>query len=132
MNWEPLLAAAEKARHHAHSPYSRFAVGAALLADDGEIYAGCNVENRTFGLTLCAERVAVGTAVANGARGLKAVAVVTDSRPPSPPCGLCRETLTEFAGPDLPVLLATSGDGGERIEYRLGDLLPHPFEFSPR
>ena len=58
--------------------------------------------------------------------------VVTDSSPPSPPCGLCRETLTEFAGPDLPVLLATSGENGDRVEYRLGELLPHPFEFPPR
>ena len=132
MNWELLIAAAEEARHHAHIPYSRFAVGAAVLTDDGEIYAGCNIENRTFGLTLCAERVAVGTAVASGARKLTAVAVVTDSNPPSPPCGLCRETLTEFAEPELPVLLATSGEDAARVEYRLEELLPHPFVFPPR
>lgn len=130
MNWEPLLVAARAARQHSYSPYSRFAVGAAVLADDGEVYAGCNMENRSFGLTVCAERVAVGSAIAAGAKGLEAVLVVTDSRPPSPPCGLCRETLTEFATPELPILLV--GGEGERVERSLAELLPHPFEFPPR
>ncbi len=128
-DWEPLIEAASAARERAYAPYSKFLVGAAIATDDGTIYSGCNVENRTFGLTVCAERVAMGTAVADGRTDIRAVVVVADAAPPAPPCGLCRETLTEFGSPDLPVLLVNTS--GERVEYRLGDLLPHPFEFSP-
>jgi len=130
VNWEPLIETARKARSKAYAPYSRFKVGAALQTADGEIYAGCNVENRTFGLTVCAERVAMGTAVADGNSQITAVAVITDTDPPAPPCGLCRETLTEFGSPDLPILLVNTE--GDRVEYRLSELLPHPFEFPPK
>jgi len=126
MDWEPLIQAATAVRENAYMPYSRYAVGAALLADDDRIYVGCNVENRTYGLTICAERVAVGTAVASGAKHVRAVVVVTDSEPPGTPCGPCRETLTEFGDAATAVLLVNTR--GERVEHRLGDLLPFPFE----
>ncbi|KAB2967129.1 MAG: cytidine deaminase [Thermoanaerobaculia bacterium] len=125
MDWEPLVAAAARARESAWAPYSRFAVGAAVLVADGRTFAGCNVENRSFGLALCAERSAVAAAVAAGSRDLVAVAVLADADPLAPPCGLCRETLAEFAGPDLPILLAAPD--GRRRERRLGELFPEPF-----
>jgi len=127
IDWQDLVEAASMARRNAHAPYSRFQVGAAVLADDGSIHAGCNVENRSFGATICAERSAVTSAVAAGAKRLRAVVVVTDTKPPSPPCGLCREVLAEFADGDLPVL-AVNPAGGE-VRFRLGELFPHPFEF---
>lgn len=127
MDWQPLVAAAGAAREHAHAPYSRYRVGAALLAESGRIYAGCNVENRSYGLTVCAERVALGTAVAAGERVFRAAVVVTQSMPPAPPCGMCREALTEFC-PDLPLLLVSVS--GERREVRLRELLPSPFVFA--
>lgn len=127
MDPEALLDTARKAREHAYAPFSGFAVGAALLADDGRVFTGCNVENRSFGLSLCAERAAVAAAVAAGARRFSAVAVVTDADPPAAPCGLCRETLAEFCGGDLPVHLA--GHGGQRRDTTLGALFPDPFVF---
>jgi cytidine deaminase len=127
IDWEPLIAAALAARDEAYAPYSHFQVGAALRTSDGSIVAGCNVENRSFGLTLCAERVAIGAAVAAGKRAIEAVVVVTETDPPSPPCGLCRESLAEFAEGDLPVLLVNTA--GARRLHRLGELLPFPFEF---
>jgi cytidine deaminase len=128
MNWEPLVAAARTARANAYAPYSRFPVGAALAMDDGRIFAGCNVENRSYGLTICAERNALAAAVVAGSRHVVAVAVVTDSSPPAPPCGLCLQALSEFAA-DLPVLLTNVS--GERRELKLSDLLPYPFVFHP-
>jgi cytidine deaminase len=130
IDWEPLLAAAHEARARAYAPYSRFPVGAALLMEDGSIVAGCNVENRSYGLTLCAERNAVGAAVARGLRVPRAAVVVTDTAPPSPPCGMCRETLQELASPALPILLVSTR--GERVERTLGELFPHPFVLPPR
>lgn len=127
MDWQPLYDAAREARERAYAPYSHFLVGAALLTDDGQIITGCNVENRSYGLTICAERTAVAAAVAAGHRRLRAIAVVTDASPPAMPCGMCRETLNEFA-PDLPVLVANLA--GERRETTLRDLHPAPFEFS--
>ncbi|MDX1502922.1 MAG: cytidine deaminase [Thermoanaerobaculia bacterium] len=129
LDWGPLIAAAHAVRERSYSPYSRFAVGAAVATESGAIHAGCNVENRSFGLTLCAERVAVSAAVAAGSGPPVAVAVVTDADPPAPPCGLCRETLAEFAGPDLPVLLLSTA--GERRLTTLGELFPEPFVFPP-
>lgn len=129
MDWTELLQTATATRELAYCPHSNFQVGSAILTEDGKVFAGCNVENRTFGLTVCAERVATLSAVAKGHRRLAAVAVVTDTEPPSPPCGQCLEVLTEFGHSDLPVLLANLD--GTRKEYRLGDLLPHPFEFEP-
>jgi cytidine deaminase len=125
VNWEPLIAAAELARSHSHSPYSRFAVGAALLTADGVVVSGANVENRSFGVTICAERTAVASAVSAGHRRFVAVAIVAPSSPPAPPCGLCRETLTEFCDPGMPVLL--TNPQGERRLTSLGELFPQPF-----
>jgi cytidine deaminase len=125
MDWDRLVAAASGARSNAHAPYSRFAVGAAVESSDGRVFAGANVENRSYGLALCAERAAVAAAVSAGARELAAVAVVTDVEPPAVPCGLCRETLAEFCGPELPILLASVA-GGRRV-VRLGELVPEPF-----
>ncbi len=119
-----LVTIARRARRNAHAPYSRFRVGAAVLAD-GEVHAGANVENASYGLTLCAERVAVGAAVASGARRLAAVAVASGTDEPTPPCGACLQTLAEFGGADLPVVLA--GKGGRRVETTLGELLPRAF-----
>lgn len=119
-----LLAAALAVRHRAYAPYSRFAVGAAVLADDGKVYAGCNVENAAYPVGLCAERNAIGQAVARGARRIRAAALVCEGTPL--PCGMCLQAFAEFAGPDLPMLLATP-DGKER-RVRLGDLLPQAFD----
>ena len=129
MDWSELLNAAAEARKNAYCPYSKFSVGSAVRAEDGSVFAGCNVENRTFGLTVCAERVAVLSAVAQGHDALAAVAVITDTDPPSPPCGQCLEVLTEFGRSDLPILLANPQ--GQTLEYELRDLLPHPFVFEP-
>lgn len=129
MNWEPLVEAARTARAGSYSPYSDFAVGAAVLTADGSIFAGCNLENRSYGLALCAERAAFAAAVAAGHRAFAAVTVVADANPPATPCGLCRETMAEFCGPDLPVLLCNLNGG--RRELRLGELFPDPFELPP-
>lgn len=118
-----LLAAALAVRHRAHAPYSRFPVGAAVLADDGKIYAGCNVENASYPVGLCAERSAIAQAVARGARRILGAALVCESEPL--PCGLCLQTFAEFAGAEMPFLLATPR--GEERALRLGDLLPHAF-----
>lgn len=124
IDWHALTAAAREARTHAHAPYSRYAVGAALQADDGSIWAGCNVENRSLGLTLCAERTALGSAVAAGRRRFVALVVVTDADPPAAPCGLCRESLAEFVD-DMPIRLADLET--ERDETTLAELLPKRF-----
>ena len=127
MDWEPLIAAATAARAHAYAPYSRFAVGAAVLMEDGSIHAAANVENCIPSLAICAERNAISAAVSAGLRHPKAVAVVTDMKPPARPCGLCRQTLAEFARdlPDLPILVVNPH--GEREETTLAELLPQPF-----
>ncbi len=130
MKWEPLLATALEARRHAHSPYSGFAVGAAVETESGQIFGGANVENRSFGVTLCAERSAFAAAVSAGHRLFRAIAVVTDSSPPSAPCGICRETMVEFCGPQTPILL--SNPEGERRFLTLGELFPEPFRFPVR
>lgn len=120
----PLVAAARAARRAAYAPYSRFRVGAAVRAG-GRTFPGANLENASYGLTVCAERNAVAAAVAAGARELQGLAVATATRPPTPPCGACLQVLAEFAGPDLPVLLA--GGGGALVETTLGQLLPRAF-----
>jgi cytidine deaminase len=117
-----LVAAAARARDHAYAPYSHFAVGAAVRAADGAIYSGCNVENASFGLTVCAERNAVANAVARGATRIIAVAVVTENG--ALPCGACRQVLSEF-NPDMLVLVVDAA--GKRRSYRLGDILPEAF-----
>ena len=126
MDWEELINAAAKARDQAYAPYSGFRVGAALRTWSGEVHAGCNVENRSFGGTICAERVAVGSAVASGSQEISAVVVITETQPPAAPCGLCLQILTEFAGPELPILLINPQ--GDRQEHRLQDLHPFPFK----
>ncbi len=119
-----LARAARAARRRASAPYSGFRVGAAVRAD-GAIHSGCNVENASYGLTVCAERTAVVAAVAAGARRVDAVAVASGTDEPTPPCGACLQTLAEFGGPDLPVVLA--GARGRIVETRLGELLPRAF-----
>lgn len=124
---EALVAEALRARQYAVAGFSGFRVGAALLARDGTITRGCNIENCTYGLTVCAERVALFTALASGSREFTAVAVVTQSPEPSSPCGACRQVLWEFCG-DILVVLATV-DGAAR-ETTLSTLFPDPFEFT--
>lgn len=121
-----LLDRARAARANAYAPYSRFPVGAALLARDGRIFTGVNVENASYGLSTCAERTAVVSAMAAGARDFVAVAVAgPDDRCPCPPCGSCRQILHE-AAPDLVVV--TAREDGEPAATSLHDLLPHPFD----
>ena len=120
-----LLAAARQVRAHAHAPYSRFRVGAAVLDERGLIHIGCNVENASYGLTVCAERNAVAAAIAAGAHHVRAVAVVTAIRPPARPCGACRQVLRERGDDDTLVLMAAPTGGAER--RRLAALLPESF-----
>lgn len=123
---EALVAAAVTARAAAHAPYSRYAVGAALLAEDGRVYHGCNVEISSYSLTCCAERVAVFKGVSEGVRRFVAVAVVTDSEPPASPCGACRQVLHDFGSPDLRVIIGRA-DGTVVEAITLGELLPRAF-----
>lgn len=120
-----LVRLAGEARRNAYAPYSRFAVGAALLAVSGGIYTGCNVENVSFGLTVCAERNAVFSAICDGEREFVAIAVVTDTG--VTPCGACRQVLAEF-GRDLRVLVARSGAEPDYRTYTLAELIPHSFD----
>ena len=122
---DPLVAAARRARRRAIAPYSEFAVGAALETADGVVVTGCNIENATYGLTICAERVAMFTALAAGHRRFTRIAVVADTAEPTPPCGPCRQILWEFAG-DIEVVLANLRRHTGR--HRLSDLLPMPFD----
>ncbi len=126
IDWNRLVTAARQARRRAYAPYSRFPVGAALLGASGNIYRGCNVENSSYGLTVCAERNAVGEAVLAGEKKIIAVAIIGGPRP-CPPCGMCRQVLAEFAGPETPVALI---GGSKRSIHQLGDLLPHAFDQS--
>lgn len=121
-----LVRLALKARRRAHAPYSGFRVGAALRTADGAIVTGCNIENATYGLTLCAERVAVFKAVSEGLRSFSDIAVVAASSRPTPPCGPCRQILWEFCG-DIAVHLADE-KGGAITTLRLAELLPLPFD----
>ena len=125
--WQQLFEAAELARQRAWAPYSKFQVGAVILCDDGSISAGCNVENASYGLTVCAERNAVGAMVLAGRKPV-AVAIVVDSREPTPPCGMCRQVLAEFGAADLPVGSRTVS--GTEARWTIGELLPHAFTRS--
>jgi len=122
---DPLIDAAAEARARAVAPYSRFLVGAAIEAADGTIISGCNIESASFGLTMCAERVALFTALAGGFRSFRRVAVVTDTRAPTPPCGACRQLLWECA-PEAEVLLANLS--GNVLRYSVRELIPHAFD----
>ena len=125
---ERLLGTAREARQHAYAPYSKFRVGAAVLVEDGRVFAGCNVENSSFGLTVCAERNAVAAAVVAGGRPI-AVAVVTDDDHVGP-CGACRQVLAEF-DQDMTVVLADR-DGADVRSVSLRELLPAAFRFESR
>jgi cytidine deaminase len=119
-----LFALAARAAENAYAPYSKFRVGAALLGEDGRIFCGCNVENRSFGLTVCAERNAVFQAVAQGCRSFVSLAVVTpNSEVPVGPCGACRQVLSEFMPPTARVRFGT-GKSPELVDTTLGELLP--------
>jgi cytidine deaminase len=122
-----LIDEATAARENAVAPFSKFKVGAALQTKAGKVFHGCNVENCTYGLTVCAERVALLSALAAGEREFTAVAVVTQSEEPSTPCGPCRQLMWEYCG-DIDVTLANLG--GKKTEYKLSQLFPHPFYFS--
>jgi cytidine deaminase len=122
---DPLVLAARAAREHAVAPYSRFRVGAALETAEGAIVTGCNVENATYGLTVCAERVAMFKALSEGHRAFRRVAVVAETAAPTPPCGACRQILWEFAG-DIEVVMANLTEITARL--RMVDLLPLPFD----
>ncbi len=127
---ETAFTAAKQVREHAYAPYSGFKVGAALVAkDSGTIYTGCNVENASYGATICAERGAVLQAIAlGGPQEYEAIVIVSDDSPPAPPCALCLQVLVEFCSPELEVYLATLN--GIEIRYTLKELLPHPFDGS--
>ena len=127
MTQSDLTAAALAAREHAHAPFSKFRVGAALEAEDGRIYTGVNVENATYGLTVCAERVAVFKAVSEGARRFRRVAVAADTDVLTPPCGACRQILWEFCG-DIEVTLVNVQ--GRTEVFRMKELFPRPFDAS--
>lgn len=120
---DELLALARDVAQRAHSPYSKVRVGAALRGRDGRVYVGCNVENASYGLTICAERGAVMRAVADGAREFDRIAIWTNLKHALPPCGACRQVLAEF-GTDLAVIVATDGDAAP-LEATLAELLPH-------
>ena len=124
---DQLMAVARKAMTRSHSPYSGYRVGSALLTSDGTMVSGCNVENVSYGLTMCAERVALGRAIAQGHRSFRAIAIATDGSADLTPCGACRQVLAEFA-PDLKVV--TEGSGERRV-WTLSALLPEPFTAPP-
>ena len=122
---DALVAAARRAREHAIAPYSGFKVGAALETRDGIVITGCNVENASYGLTMCAERVALLKALSDGHRDFVGVAVVADTASPTPPCGPCRQLLWEYCG-DVTVVLANLTTIA--AHHQLGQLLPYPFD----
>ena len=120
---DSLIDAARAAQRHAYAPYSRYRVGAALEAENGAVFVGCNVENASYGLTICAERAAVAAAVAGGARRIRRAVVVTDSDPPAAPCGACRQVLNEF-GANMTV---EAVGPARSLRWALSDLLPSAF-----
>ena len=122
-----LIDAAKQARENAHAPYSNFRVGAALRSTSSRIFSGCNVENASYGLTMCAERVAIFKAISEGERGFSALAVVTDADSLTPPCGACRQLIWEFCG-DIPVTIANLK--GQTDVMQMRDLFPRPFDDS--
>lgn len=122
---ETLVDKAKAVRKNAYAPYSKFKVGAAVLADNGEIYTGVNVENASYGLTICAERVAVFKAVSEGAKQIKAVAIVADTDAPVPPCGACRQVLLEFAAKECKIVMTNLQ--GKKMIKTIDELLPYSF-----
>jgi cytidine deaminase len=124
-DYAALIDAARAAREHAHAPFSKFKVGAALRTRSGRLVGGCNVENASYGLTICAERVAIFKAISEGEREFDAIAVVTDADTLTPPCGACRQIIWEFCG-NVEVVLANLK--GQVEHHRMKDLLPLPFD----
>jgi cytidine deaminase len=122
---QELIDAATAVREHSYAPFSNFRVGAALETDDGEVITGCNVESASYGLTVCAERVAIWKAISQGKRKIKHIAVVADTEELTPPCGVCRQIIWEFGG-DIPVILANLKGKTEVVQMK--DLLPRTFD----
>ena len=122
-----LIQSAREAAGSAYCPYSNYPVGAAVLTLDGQVYTGCNVENISFGLSMCAERTALFKAVSGGCRAFAALAVVGGDKQPASPCGACRQVLAELCPPQMPVFIARLKKGGKIIEHTLGELLPMSF-----
>lgn len=131
MEKKELIKTAKDATKSAYSPYSHFRVGAALLCEDGTVYTGCNIENSSFGVTCCAERVALFKAVSDGKRCFTDIAIVgsssDDFNKPCSPCGVCRQAFSEFCDADFKIHLS---NGGEIITYTLNDILPHSFKLN--
>lgn len=125
MNNEKLIQAATDARENAYAPYSNFRVGAAVEAENGDIYIGCNVESASYGLTVCAERVAIWKGISVGEKRFKQIAVVVDTEELTPPCGVCRQIIWEFCG-DVPVILANLHGKSETV--MMSELLPRAFD----
>lgn len=125
-----LVRAAVKAAGASYSPYSRFPVGAALLAGNGKVFTGCNVENASYGLTICAERVAILKAVSAGCRTFKALAVAGGKGQAARPCGACLQVMAEFCGPDFPLYLVALDQADDIERFSLGDLLPQTFSLK--
>ncbi|MCA9606054.1 MAG: cytidine deaminase [Myxococcales bacterium] len=126
IDWDALEAAALAARDRAYAPYSRYRVGAALLTEDGDVYAGANVENASYGLCLCAERVAIAAAVTNGQSRFRAIVVATEGPRPAAPCGMCRQVMVEF--PPSFEVRCISATSDARIETDVASLLPYAFD----
>jgi cytidine deaminase len=125
MTNEELIKLAKEVQKKAHAPYSKFRVGSALLTEDGEVFTGCNIENSSYSLTICAERVAIFKAYSEGKRKFKKIAIVSDSKNFISPCGACRQVLMDLAGGELEVILTNSM--GETKIFKLSELLPLPF-----
>ncbi len=123
-NYEKLIKVAEKARKRAYTPYSKFKVGAAILTSDGKIFTGCNIENASFGLTVCAERVAILKAISEGSSKFEAIAIVGDTDRPCSPCGACRQVISEF-GKDIKIIMSNL-EGDIKIK-KVRELLPEAF-----
>ena len=124
---QELIDAAKAVRENAYAPFSEFRVGAALETDDGEVIVGCNVESASYGLTVCAERVAIWKAISQGKRRIKHMAVVADTDELTPPCGVCRQILWEFGG-DIPLILANLNGKSEVVQ--MSELLPRAFDMK--
>lgn len=125
MKHDELIKLAIEAKKFAHAPYSKFKVGAAILTEDGEIFTGCNIENSSYSLTVCAERVAIFKAYSTGKKKFKSIAIVSDSKNYISPCGACRQVLMDLAGGELEVILTNSA--GKKKIVKLSDLMPLPF-----